>query len=172
MRLFGSLPVMSRRTVVALGVTGMLFSMASVAQAQEPPPTPPPAAAAAPAQPEAPDPFKFDGSKPAMLMIQVKPGNEATFEAALTAVKAKLGASDKPNLPAQAATLNLLKLDAPPTEGQPVIYVIYLESPTAGVSYNIQNMLDSVGEWTADSELYKQFSTAIHMWAPWPLNRK
>lgn len=167
MRLFGFLPVMARRTVVALGVAGMTLTMAPVAYAQDP-------AAAAPqqaAQPAAPDPFKFDPSRPAIVMIQVKPGNDATFEAAFAAAKTKMAASEKPLLQQQAKTMNLMKLDVAGDPAQPVIYIVYLDTPT-GASYNIQNMLDELGEWRADSELYKQFSAAIHQWAPWPLVRK
>ena len=47
-----------------------------------------------------------------------------------------------------------------------------LDAPVAGASYNIQNMLDEIGEWREDSEIYKQFSTSISTWAPWPLMKK
>lgn len=165
MRLFGFLPVVSRRVVVALGVAGMLFTVAATAQAQDP------AAAQQPAAPAAPDPFKFDPSKPAMVMISVKPGTGATLEAAFAAVKTKMAASEKAPVVEQGKTMNLLKLDVAPTEGQPVIYIVMLETPSGG-SYNIQNILDEIGEWRADSELYKQFSEVIVQWAPWPLVRK
>ncbi len=170
MRVFEFLSVVGRRTVVALGVAGMMM-MASTAQAQEPPPTPPPAQEQ-PAAPAPPDPFKFDAAHPAMLMIQINSGSEATFEQAFSAVKTKLAASEKPAANAQARTLNLMKLNTPPAAGQPSIYVVVLDAPVAGASYNIQNMLDEIGEWREDSEIYKQFSTSISTWAPWPLVKK
>lgn len=168
MRVFGFLPAVGRRTVVALGVAGMMM-MASTAQAQEPPPPPP---VQEPAAPAPPDPFKFDPSSPAILMIQINSGSEATFEQAFAAVKAKLAASEKPAANAQARTMNLMKLNTPPAAGQPSIYVVVLDAPVAGTSYNIQNMLDEIGEWREDSEVYKQFSSSISTWAPWPMVKK
>lgn len=167
MRVFGFLPVVGRRTVVALGVAGMMM-MASTAQAQEPPPPP----VQEPAAPAPPDPFKFNPSSPAILMIQINSGAEATFEQAFAAVKTKLAASEKPTANAQGRTMNLMKLDTPPAAGQPAIYVVMLDAPVAGASYNIQNILDEIGEWREDSEVYKQFSSSISTWAPWPMVKK
>jgi hypothetical protein len=164
MRLFGFLPVVARRSVVALGVAGMMLTMAPAAFAQDP-------AQQAPAQPAAPDPFKFAQGSPAIVMIQVKPGNETTLESAVSAVKSKMAASEKPEVQAQAQTINLMKLNVPIPDGQPAVYIIYIESPT-GASYNIEAILGEIGEWRQDSEIYKQFSSAIAQWAPWPLVRK
>jgi len=80
MRLSGILPVMGRRVVVALGVAGMLM-VASAASAQT---------AAAAAQP--PDPLKFDGTHPAMILLSIKADQEAGFTAAIAAMKAGLAA--------------------------------------------------------------------------------
>lgn len=166
MRLFGFLPVFGRRVVVAFGVAGMVL-MASTAQAQDP--AAQQAAAPAAAQP---DPFTFDGSNPALLMLSIKRGEEATFEAAFTEMKAKLAASEKQTAKDQSSTFDLLKLAAALPEGQPAIYVVVVNKPVAGVSYSIEKILEGVGEWRADSELYKKFVAAIAQWQPWPMIRK
>lgn len=157
MRLFGFLPVVARRTVVALGVAGMMFVGASTAQAQD--------------AAQAPDPFKFNSAQPAMIMIQIKPGTEATFEGVVAELKTKMAASEKAEVVAQGKTLNLVKADLQIPEGQAPVYLIYLDAPT-GASYNIEAILTEIGEWRQDSELYTKFVAAIHQWAPWPLVRK
>lgn len=176
MRLSGVFPVMGRRTVVALGVAGMLM-MASAAQAQEPPPAQPPAQAAAPA---APDLFKFDGTHPVMLMISVKPGQEAVFEEAFDAVRKGLAASDKPELQAQAKSMVLLRLtsDIPPTMNRP--FVVYLDPPVANLSYNFTKMIYESGAWKADDvevrkqidPIYEKFVASVAEQGIWPLVKK
>jgi hypothetical protein len=138
MRLSGFLPVVGRRVVVALGVAVMMMVAAS-AQAQTPPTTP---AQPAAAQPEPPDPLKFDGSKPVMMLFSVKAPSEAAFEEAFGKLKAALAASTNAQSQAVAKSLNLLKVDAPATEqqagaGPMLIYIVHLDPPVAGVSYQI-----------------------------------
>jgi hypothetical protein len=175
MSLFGSLPVNARRTVVALGVAGMLFSTVATAQAQDP-------AAAAPQQaaPAAPDPFKFDGMNPVFLMLTVKSGQEATFEEAFTAVRNGLMAADNPQLQSQGRSMTLLRLtaDMPPGANRP--FVVYLDPPVAGVSYNFTNILYESGAWKADDlevrkvidEIYKKLADSVAEQAIWPLVKK
>jgi hypothetical protein len=152
MRLSGFLPVLGRRVVVALGVTGMLL-MASSAQAQTP------AAAAQPPK----DMLKFDANLagPVLLMIQVKPGQEATFEEAWAFIKAGLEKSDKPELQAHAKTMNLLKLNVEMPPEQPRPYVVVLDPPSP-VSYDFVQMLYYSGAWKADDVEVRKTIDAVH----------
>lgn len=171
MRLFGSLPVVSRRVVVALGVAGMMMT-ASVAQAQEPAP--------AAQQAEAPDQFKFSGTHPVMLMLQIKSGQEATFEEAFEALRKGLAASDKQELQAQAKSMTLLRVSAELPAGMPRPYVIYLDPPVVGVSYNFTKMIYESGAWKADDievrkvidPIYDKFVASVHEQGIWPMIKK
>ena len=173
MRLFGVFPVMGRRTVVALGVTGMLM-MSSVAQAQEPPPAQP-AAAPVPA-----DPFKFDGSSPVMLMITVKGGQETVFEEAYVAIRTALNASDKPELQAQAKSMQLMRLTAELPAGQNRPYVVFLDPPVANQSYEFTQLLYYSGAWKADDveirkqidAIFEKLKASVAEQGIWPLARK
>jgi hypothetical protein len=165
MRLSGFLPVVGRRVVVALGVAVMMMVAAS-AQAQTPP------AAAAPAAQEKPkDAFKFEGTPagPILLMIQIKPGQEAAFEEAY-----------KPELQAQAKTMNLLRLtlDLPPDAPRP--YVVVLDPPTPNVSYDFVAMLYYSEAWKADDPevrktidaIFEKLKSSVHQQAVWTMVRK
>lgn len=174
MRLFGFLPVLGRRTVVALGVAGMMFTMAAAAQAQDPPP-----AAAAPA-PAAPDLFKFDGTGPVFLMLTIKSGQDATFEEAFDAIRKGLAGSEKPELQAQARSMTLLRLtvDLPPGQGRP--YVVFLDPPVAGHSYDFTKILYESGAWKADDlevrkvidAIYEKLVASVQEQGIWPLAKK
>lgn len=149
MRLSGVLPVIRRRVVVALGVAGMLV-MAASAQAQTAP---------AAAQEKPKDMLKFDANVagPILLMIQVKPGQEAAFEEAWNFIKTGLAASPKPELQAQAKTMNLLRYSDQLPPEQPRPYVVVLDPPTPNVSYGFVEMLYYSEAWKADdAEVRKQ----------------
>jgi hypothetical protein len=153
MRLSGVLPVFGRRVVVALGVAAMVM-MAASAQAQTP-------AAAAP-QEKPKDMLKFDANVagPILLMIQVKPGQEAAFEEAWTFIKNGLAASTKPELQAQAKTMNLLRYSDQLPPEQPRPYVVVLDPPTPNVSYGFVEMLYYSEAWKADDvEVRKQLDS-------------
>jgi hypothetical protein len=171
MRLSGFLPVVSRRVVVALGVTGMLL-MASSVSAQDVP------AAAAPPQEE--DALMFDGSKSMMLLLSVTVGQEATFEAGFNEMKAGLNATAKPEYMAQAKSMQLMKVDAVPPAGQPVLYLLFLDPPVPALSYNITKILYYGGAFdvstpearTKVDELYAKFSASLANQNIWPLLKK
>src|SRR5688572_6449413 len=176
MRLSGFLPVVGRRVVVALGVAVMMMVAAS-AQAQTPP-----AAAAAAAQEKPKDMLKFDANLagPILLMIQVKNGQETVFEEAWAAIKAGLAASSKPELQAQAKTMNLLRFgDVIPAE-QPRPYVVGLDPPTPIVSYGVVEMLCCAEAWKADDvELrkridptFEQVKASVFQQGVWTMVRK
>jgi len=172
MRLSRVFPVFGRRTVVALGVAGMLM-MASAAQAQDPAP----AQAAAPA---AADPFKFDGTSPVMLMITVKGGQESVFEEAYVAIRTALNASDKPELQAQGKSMQLMRLTADLPAGQARPYVVFLDPPVANQSYEFTQLLYYSGAWKADDveirkqidAIFEKLKASVESQGIWPLVRK
>ena len=172
MRLSGSLPVVGRRVMVALGVAVMLMVAAS-AQAQTAP-------AAAAAQPPAEDPFKFDGSKPVMLLLSVTQGQEAAFEAAIGEMKAGLAAATKPEFQAQGKSIQMMKVDAPLPAGQPAVYLVFLDPPVKDVSYDITQILYYGGAFDVSTpelrkkvdELYAKFTSSLASRNIWPLAKK
>jgi hypothetical protein len=172
MRLSRVFPVFGRRTVVALGVAGMLM-MASAAQAQDP-------AAAQAAAPAAADPFKFDGTSPVMLMITVKGGQETVFEEAYVAIRSALNASDKPELQAQGKSMQLMRLTADLPAGQARPYVVFLDPPVANQSYEFTQLLYYSGAWKADDveirkqidAIFEKLKASVESQGIWPLVRK
>jgi hypothetical protein len=171
MRLSGSLPVV-RRFVVALGVAGMVLSMASTANAQD--------AAAAQQAPAPPDPFKFDGANPIMLMLQINAGQEMAFEEAFAEIRKGLMGAEKPELQSQGRSLTLLRLtaDLPPGQARP--YVVYLDPPVAGLSYDFTQMLYYSGAWQAEDvegrkvvdAIFEKLKVSVQQQAIWPLAKK
>lgn len=171
MRLSGFLPVAGRRVVVALGAALMLMVAAS-AQAQTTP--------AAPAQPEEADVFKFTGKTPVMLLLSVTQGKEADFEAAFNEMRTGLTSHAKPEFQAQGKSMTLLKVDAVPPAGQPIVYLVYLDPPVADLSYNITKVLYYGGAFDVSTpelrkkvdELYAKFTGSLAGQNIWPLAKK
>src|SRR5688572_8162913 len=169
----GVLLTVGRCGVIALGVAGTMMVAAS-AQAQTPP------AAAAGVQKGAEDPFKFDGTKPIMLLLSVTQGQEATFEAAIGEMKAGLVAAAKPEFQAQGKSLQMVKVDAPLPEGDPALYIVLLDPPVPNVSYDITQILYYGGAFDVSTpelrkkvdELYARFTAALVSRRVWPLAKK
>jgi len=174
MRLSGVLPVISRRVVVALGVAGLLM-VATSAQAQE----------AAPA-----DPLKFDGTHPAMVLLQIKAPAEAGFVESIGKLKELLAASTNPKAQALGSGMTIYKLNVPASVQQaevgPIfIYVLHMETPVAGQSYNPLQIfyysgfflpLDEKGQPGGTPEerkkvddVYNPIVAAVANVVPWPL---
>lgn len=170
MRLSGVLPVVGRRVVVALGVAVMMM-VATSAQAQTPP-------AAAAAQPEAPDPLKFANTNPVMVLLSIKPGQEAAFEQGFTEMKAGLAAA-KPEHQAQAKSMQLMKVDLA-AAGQPVIYVLFLDPPVTDLSYDITKIhyyggafdVSTVESRKKVDDLYAKFTASLAGQNVWPIVKK
>ena len=184
MRLSGILPVVGRRVVVALGVAGMLL-VASSAQAQEP------AAAAAPAQ-EA-DPLKFDGTHPAMVLLSIKADAEAGFTESINKMKATLTGHINPKAQELGNSIAMYKLNVPaaeqvPGQGPVFVYILHMEKPAAGISYNPFQVffysgfflpLDEKGQPAGTPEdrkkvddIYNPLVAAVVNITPWPLLKK
>ena len=185
MRLSGILPVMGRRVVVALGVAGMLM-VASSAQAQDPP-----AAAAAPAQ-EA-DPLKFDGTHPAMVILSIKADAEAGFTESMNKMKSILASHANAKAQELGNSMQMYKLNVPaaeqvPGQGPVFVYILQMEKPVAGVSYNLLQVLyysgfflplDEKGQPAGTPEdrkkvddIYNPLVAAVANITPWPLVKK
>ena len=167
MRLSGLLPVVGRRVAVALGVIVMLTVPA---QAQTAP--------AAAAQPEPPDQLKFASTTPVMVLLSIKPGQEATFEQGWAEMKAGLAAA-KPEHQAQAKSMQLMKVDLA-AAGQPVIYIMYLDPPVTDLSYDITKIHYYGGAFDVSSvegrkkvdDLYAKFTASLAGQNVWPIIKK
>jgi hypothetical protein len=162
MRLSGFLPGMGRRVVVAIGVVGMLM-VSHPALAQDA------AAAGQTAQPEAPDPFKFSAASPVMVLLSIKQGQEAVFAAAT-----------KPEFQEQSRSLQLMKVDASPPVGQPALYIMFLDSPVVGVSYDFTQIFYYGGAFNVETpearkkvdDIYAKFTTSLESRNIWPIVKK
>ena len=174
MRLSGILPVVGRRVVVALGVAGMLM-VASSAQAQEA------------------DPLKFDGTHPAMVLLSIKADAEAGFTDSMNKMKATLAAHINPKAQELGNSMQMYKLNVPaaeqvPGQGPVFVYILHMEKPVAGVSYNLLQVLyysgfflplDEKGQPAGTPEdrkkvddIYNPLVAAVANITPWPLVKK
>jgi hypothetical protein len=133
MRLSGVLPVVGRRVLVALGVAVMVM-VSAPAQAQTAPAAP---AAAAPA---GPDPLKFDGTHPAIVLLQIKAPAEAGFVESIGKLKDMLAASTNPKAQEMGNGMRIYKLNVPAkndaTAGPVFMYLLQMDSPVKDQSYN------------------------------------
>ncbi len=170
MRLFGVFPVMGRRTVVALGVTGMLL-MASAVQAQDPPPAQPPAQPAA--APAPPDPLKFENAELVILLWQIKPEKADDFAALIKELKAKMAMSAKPDVKAQGDGIKLLRVQTDPSLVGPAIFLLSLEPPSSTLSYDAVKMIYEYAGFTREEAdaLYKRLSEAHVQLVPWNIKK-
>lgn len=126
MRFSGSVSVVSRRALMALAVVA---GLSSVAFAQDP-------AAAQPAQPQ--DQLKMTDDH-VMLMYQIKPEKAADWEAGWSEIKAKLVASDKPDIKQFGESIKLYKVELP---ASPVtIYIFDFDPPSKMFSYDPTKIL-------------------------------
>lgn len=163
MRLFGFLPAVSRRVVVALSVAGMLFTVAATAQAQDP------AAAAAPA---AADPLKFDNAELVILLWQVKAETADDFQALVKELKAKMATSDKAEVKAQGDGIKLARVQTDPSQG-PAIFLLMLEPPSSTLSYDPVKMIYENSGFTREEAdaIYKRLTEAHVSITPWTVKK-
>jgi hypothetical protein len=169
-----------RRSFVAVALA--LVAGASIVQAQGTTAAPP--AAQTPAAQPAPvaDPLKFAGVDDVILVVQVKPGGSADFEAGFKEMQAALAASPKPELVAHGKTMSLSKVDVAPPDGSS-LYVLAINKPSADLSYNVGLILFYSGKpqgavydgpiATQDAALvlYKKIQDNITNINPWPLKK-
>jgi hypothetical protein len=107
------------------------------------------AAPAAPAAAPAPDGFMF-GGKSVILMWQIKPEAAADFASTWGAMKAKLAASEKPDIKELGESLHIYKVAAEGAPaGSPVIFVFELIPSSKTLSYDPGKILftQTPGAW-------------------------
>jgi len=182
MRLSGFLPVVGRRVMVALGVAVMMMVAAS-AQAQTAP-------AATPCQPQPPDPLRFDGSHPAIVLLQIKAPAEAGFVESIGKLKDMLAASSNPKAQEMGKGMTIYKLNVPANEQDPkagpvFVYIMHMDSPVKDQSYNPLCVFYYSGYFLPLSEkgepggtpeerkkvddVYQPMVAAVANLVPWPL---
>lgn len=169
-----------RRSFVAVALA--LVAGVSIVQAQGTTAAPPapqtPAAQPAPAA----DPLKFTTDN-LLIVIQVKPGMSADFEAGFKELQTALAASTKPELVAHGKTMTLNKVEAPIPADQPSLYVLAINNSTKDLSYNIGLILFYSGKpqgatydgplptQDAAMAIYKKTQENIVNMTPWPLTK-
>lgn len=165
----GSLSTSTRRAFIAVvvaallcGASGMRALRAAGGEGQD-------QAAAAP-----PDGLKFAGDN-ALIIWTIKAANTADFEGAWTAIKAKLSASDKPDIKEQGTSLSIYKVSGP--AGAPsTAYVFALNPPSKTLSYDPVKILynpATPGMWEraeADA-LYKKIADGVEGITPLVLGK-
>jgi hypothetical protein len=189
MRLSGILPVVGRRVMVALGVAVMLMVAAS-AQAQTAPAAQAQTAPAAPCQPQPPDPLRFDGAHPAIVLLEIKAPAETGFVESVGKLKDMLAASSNPKAQEMGTGMKIYKLNVPannqdPAKGPVFIYLLHMDNPVKDQSYNPLCVfyysgyflpLNEKGEpgGTAEErkkvdDVYQPMVAAVANLVPWPL---
>lgn len=168
MRAFVTQPV--RRLLMMTLAAAFAAPAMAVAQTPAMPPAAAPPVQEAPAQPEAPDPMKFD-SGTAIILNEIKPGKEADFEAVWGEIKAGLAASAKPEFQQQASGLKMYKLATALPAGSNAIYVFALDPIAQGLTYDPVKILFESGvfERPKADELYARLKDAYARITPWPL---
>ncbi len=140
------------------------------------------AAAAAPAQTPAADPLKFT-TDDAGIVVRVKPGKSADFEAAYAELLKVMAASTKPGVPALASSIKVFKVNVDLPADQPSIYFIQITGASKDLSYNsgliiyysgkpqgatYDGLFEKQDEATA---LYTKVQDTIMDMTPWPLKK-
>jgi hypothetical protein len=111
---------------------------------------------------DAPDSLKLSGDA-AVLIWTVKAAGAADFESAWGAIKAKLVASEKPDMKELGTSLNMFKVTAAGAAGGPVVYVFTLNPPSKALSYDPAKILYAPDMWPraeADA-LFKKIGDAF-----------
>lgn len=166
---------LSRRTMVAMVFAGLAVTAVSV-QAQDAPAAPaaPAQEAAQPAQPAAPveDLFKFS-SDAGLIIWYIKPDQTAAFETVWNAIRAKLAASEKPELRELGDSLKVFKSNAEATP-QGVNYFFVADPASKTLSYSPSPFLLFEAGMFEDAqarELLAQLQATLNGINPIPLSR-
>lgn len=157
---------LSRRTMVAMVFAGLAFTAVSVqaqdapaAPAQETAPAPQAEAPAAPAE----DLFKFS-SDAALIIWYIKPDQTAAFETVWNAIRAKLAASEKPELRELGDSLKVFKSTGEATP-QGVNYFFVADPASKTQSYSPSPFLLFEAGLFTDEEarpLFEQLNNALN----------
>jgi hypothetical protein len=158
MRLSGLASVVGRRVLVMVAL-GASLSVSSMAWAQAQGAPAGGDAAAAPAAQA--DPFKFSTDS-GLMIYSIQPEKVADFEAMWSALRAKMAASDKPDLKALGDSLRIYKVATPPGAGQGQTYFFIADPASKTLSYQlIPYLLYNSGLFTrAEADTYWNKLTA------------
>lgn len=167
---------LSRRTMVAMVFAGLAFTAVSV-QAQDAPPAAPAQETAPAPQAEAPaapaeDLFKFS-SDAALIIWYIKPDQTAAFETVWNAIRAKLAASEKPELRELGDSLKVFKSTGEATP-QGVNYFFVADPASKTQSYSPSPFLlfeTGMFEDAEARELLAQLQGTLNGINPLPLDR-
>ena len=129
----------------------------------------PPAAGQQAAQADA---LKFS-TEAAVVIWQVKAANAADFESSWTAIKTKLGASDKPDLKELGDSLKIFKASVPTAADQPVVYVMEISPASKTLSYDPARILYTPDMWPREEAdaLFKKIADSIANISALPLTK-
>lgn len=152
----GSLSMSTRRGLLVVMVAALLCGASGLQglRAQDPP-----------------DGMKF-ATERAMVLWTVTGAKSADFESAWAAIKAKLSASDKPDLKELGASISILKMAAP-AGGAEVLYVFDMNPPSKTLSYEPVKILYAPGfmeRAEADAVLEKLKGSIVSI-NPFPLSK-
>jgi hypothetical protein len=147
-------------TVGCLAMTAMTAQQAAAQDPAAPQPAPPP------------DALKLN-AEAAVLLNLIKPDKTADFEGTWKDIKAKLAASDKPDLKAFGENLKIYKLDAPPNAQTGVTYLFICDPASKTQSYSPTELLFKSGVWTREEAdaLFAKLKDCYNQIVPWPLVR-
>ena len=121
--------------------------------------------------------MKFD-SEAALIIWSIKPEATADFEKVMAAIKARLSASDNPDVKALNDSMKLFKAAVAPAAGQPVSYIQRIDPASKKLSYHPQFLLyfakkadgtSTIFERAEADELYGMLGKAIVNLNPLPL---
>jgi len=116
------------------------------------------------------DTLKFTGEA-AIVLNLIKPEKAADFEAVWKDIKAKLAASDKPELKAFGENLKIFKVDSPPNPQTGVTYLFVSDPVSKTQSYNPTELLFKSGVWTREEAdgIFNKLKDCYNQILPWPL---
>jgi len=171
MKRMGAVGSAGWRALAGLGLALTIAAVPHMAFAQEP-------AAAAPPQV---DLLKFSSAAPVQLVIQVHGEKAADFESAWAGIRAGLAKSTvAEHAPLNASLGGLFKVDTGATDNKVVVYVLRLDSPVVGVSYDpfrtIWEVLYKTGEgsiltYDDAKALFEKLKAALAGIQLWKMNK-
>ena len=168
MKRMGAVKSAGWRALAGLGLALTIAAVPQSAFAQE--------AAAAP-----PDPLKFSSASPVQLVIQVHGDKAADFESVWAGIRAGLTKSTvAEHAPFNASLANLFKVDTGAADNKVAVYILKLDAPVVGISYDpsrtIWEVLYKTGEgsilkYEEATALFEKLKAALAGMQLWKLNK-
>jgi hypothetical protein len=171
MKRMGAVGSAGWRALAGLGLALTIAAVPHTAFAQETPPAAPPQA----------DLLKFSAAAPVQLVIQVHGEKAADFEGAWAGIRAGLAKSTvAEHAPYNASLGNLFKVDTGATDNKVAVYVLRLDAPVVGVSYDpfktIWEVLYKTGEgsilkYDEANALFEKLKGSLAGMQLWKMNK-